>query len=182
MITPLLGDSSRRTRTRNGYSRDRFTIDYDSRTATCPQGQKSATWNETVQEGIEKIYITFPQRACWTCDAQPACTGSKVRRRGITVYPRELHELQQAARNAQGTKDWRADYQRRAGIEGTMNQAANTVGLRKARYRSLKKVELEHYTAATARNVIRLDAYLTDQPIDRGHTGQLLRLHANLTN
>ena len=63
-----------------------------------------------------------------------------------------------------------------------MNQAANTVGLRKARYRGLKKVELEHYVAATATNLIRLDAHFTDQPIDRGHTGRLLRLHTALTN
>jgi transposase len=182
MITPLLGDSSRQTKTGNGYSRDKFTIDYDTRSATCPQGQKSATWNHGVHDGIEKIYITFPQRACWTCDAQPECTTSKTRQRGLTVYPRELHEIQQAARTAQGTNTWRTDYRRRAGIEGTMNQAANTVGLRKARYRGLKKVELEHYMAATAINLIRLDAYLTDQPIDRGHTGRLLRLHAALTN
>lgn len=63
-----------------------------------------------------------------------------------------------------------------------MNQAANTVGLRKARYRGLRKIELEHYMAATAINLIRLDAHLTDQPIDHGHTGRLLRLHAALTN
>jgi hypothetical protein len=177
MINPLLGDSSHQTKTGNGYGREKFAIDYNTRTATCPQGQKSATWNHGVHDGIEKIYITFPQRACWTCDAQPECTTSKARQRGLTIYPRELHEIQQAQR----TKDWRADYQRRAGIEGTMNQAA-TVGLRKARYRSLKKVELEHYIATTAINLIRLDAYLTDQPIDRGHTGRLLRLHAALTN
>src|SRR5436305_5717023 len=172
MITPLLGDSHRQSKTANGYSRDDFTIDYDTRTATCPQGQKSATWNQRVQDGIEKIYITFPQRACWTCDAQPECTTSKVRRRGLTVYPRELHEIQQAARSAQGSKGWRADYQRRAGIEGTMNQAANTIGLRKARYRGLKKVELEHYLGATAINITRLDAYLTHQPLDRPHSSQ----------
>jgi Transposase DDE domain len=132
MVAPMLGDSSRQTKAGNGYSRDQFTIDYDTRTATCPQGQKSATWNHGVYGGIEKNYITFPQRACWTCDAQPACTTSKARQRGLTIYPRELHEIQQAQRTAQGTKTWRADYQRRAGIEGTMNQAANTVGLRKA--------------------------------------------------
>ncbi len=63
-----------------------------------------------------------------------------------------------------------------------MNQAANTVGLRKARYRGIKKVELEHYMAATAMNVIRLDAYLAAQPIDRGHASRLLRLHTTLTN
>jgi hypothetical protein len=46
----------------------------------------------------------------------------------------------------------------------------------------VKKIELEHYMAATAINLIRLDAYPTDQPIDRGHTGRLLRLHTALTN
>jgi transposase len=182
MVTPLLGDSSRQAKTGNGYSHDDFIIDYDTRTATCPQGQTSAHWNPQVRDGVEKIHIAFPQRACWTCDAQPACTSSKVRQRRITVYPREIHQLQQAAHSAQDSKSWRADYQRRAGIEGTMNQAANTVGLRKARYRGIKKVELEHYIAATAINLIRLDAYLTDQPIDRRHTGRLLRLHAALTN
>jgi hypothetical protein len=139
MVTPLLGDSCRQTKTANGYSRDDFTIDFDACTATCPQGHKSATWNQRVQDGVEKIYITFPQRACQACDAQLQCTSSKVRRRGLTVYPRELHEIQQAARSAQGTKQWRTDYQRRAGIEGTMNQAANTIGLRKARYRGKRK-------------------------------------------
>ena len=137
MVTPLLGDSCRQAKTGNGYGRDDFTIDFDARTATYPQGHKSATCNQRLQDGIEKIYITFPQRACWTCDAQPQCTSSKVRRRGLTVYPRELHQIQQAARSAQGTKHWQTGYQRRAGIEGTMNQAANTIGLRKARYRGI---------------------------------------------
>jgi hypothetical protein len=36
--------------------------------------------------------------------------------------------------------------------------------------------------AAAAMNVIRLDAYLTDQPIDRGHTSRLHRLHTTSTN
>jgi len=182
MITPLLGDSSRQARTANGYSRDKFVIDYGTRTAICPQGQTSAHWNPQVRDGIEKIHIAFPQRACWTCDAQPACTSSKARQRRITVYPREIHELQQATRAAQNATDWRRLYQRRAGIEGTMNQAANSIGLRKTRYRGRKKVELEHYLGATAINITRLDAYFTHRPLDRIHTSRLIRLHAALTN
>jgi hypothetical protein len=42
-----------------------------------------------------------------------------------------------------------------------MNQAANTVGLCKARYRAHRKVALEHYIGATAINITRLDAYFT---------------------
>jgi transposase len=161
MVTPLLGDSSRQAKTGNGYGRDDFVIDYDTRTATCPKGQTSAHWNPRVHDEVEKIYIAFPQRACQACDAQPACTNSKIRRRGITVYPREIHELQQATRAAQASKDWRRLYQRRAGIEGTMNQAANSIGLCKARYRGRRKVELEHHLGATAINITRLDAYFS---------------------
>jgi hypothetical protein len=31
-------------------------------------------------------------------------------------------------------------------------------------------------------NMISLDAYLTDRPVNHGNTGRLLRLHANLVN
>jgi hypothetical protein len=71
MITPLLGDGSRHARTGNGPGRDEFVIDYDTRIGTCPQGQTSAHRNPQVRNGIEKIRISFPQRACWTCDALP---------------------------------------------------------------------------------------------------------------
>jgi transposase len=60
MITPLLGDSSHQARTRNGYSRRDFTIDYETRTTTCPQGQSSAHWNPQVHEGVEKIFRRLP--------------------------------------------------------------------------------------------------------------------------
>jgi len=63
-----------------------------------------------------------------------------------------------------------------------MNQAANSIGLRKARYRGQKKVELEHYLGATAINISRLDAYLTHRPLDRINTSRLIRLHAATTN
>ncbi|WP_414641879.1 transposase [Actinocrinis sp.] len=73
-------------------------------------------------------------------------------------------------------------YQRRAGIEGTTNQVANSIGLRKARYRGRKKVQLEYYLGATAINITRLDAYFTHQPLDRTHSSRLIRLHAATTN
>jgi hypothetical protein len=59
-----------------------------------------------------------------------------------------------------------------------MNQAADGTGLRKARYRDQRKVELEHYLGATAINITRLDAYFTHQPLDRTHSSRLIRLHA----
>jgi transposase len=182
MITPLLGDNSAQARAGHGYARDDFAFDHDTRTTTCPQGQTSSTWNDCVQKGKAVIVASFIRATCHPCPARDLCTTSARGTRQLTVPPREIYQIQQANRTAQHDTTWQHDYKRRAGIEGTMNQAANTIGLRKARYRGLKKVELEHRIAATAINLTRLDAYFTDQPLNRGHTSRLLRLQANLTN
>ncbi len=55
-------------------------------------------------------------------------------------------------------------YKARAGVVGTMAQAAHVTGIRRARYLGLDKTRLEHLAAATAINVIRLDAWYTGQP------------------
>lgn len=182
MITPLLADTSAQARAGQGYARADFVFDYDTRTTTCPQGQTSSTWTDCVQRGTPKIVATFLKDTCGPCPVKSLCTSSKRGSRQLTVPPREVHDLQLANRAAQNTKDWQRDYKRRAGIEGTMNQAANTAGLRKARYRGLKKLELEHALAATAINLTRLDAYFTGQQLDHGHTSRLTRLQAAATN
>lgn len=69
----------------------------------------------------------------------------------------------------------------RAGVEGTINQAPDITGIRRARYRGLPKVRLQHTFSATALNIIRLDAYWTDKPLRRTRTSRLERLAYRLT-
>lgn len=57
-----------------------------------------------------------------------------------------------------------------AGIEGAMNQSANSVGLRETRYREQEEFEFEHHLGAAAINTTRPhDAYLAYRPLDRIH-------------
>ena len=53
-------------------------------------------------------------------------------------------------------------YRKRAGVEGTMAQGAQAFGARRARYRSLRKVQLEHVAIAAAISLQRLDAWWTE--------------------
>ncbi|MBS2966692.1 transposase [Actinocrinis puniceicyclus] len=185
MLTPLLADTSPQARAGQGYARDDFAFDYGARTTTCPQGRISSTWTDCVQYGTPKIVATFPKDTCGPCPVRSLCTTSKRGSRQLTVPPREIHEIheiQLANRAAQTSKDRQRDYKRRAGVEGTMDQAANGVGLRKARYRRIKKVQLEHAFAAAAINLTRLDAYFTGHTLDRGHTSRLTRLEASQVN
>jgi Transposase DDE domain len=83
--------------------------------------------------------LAFVAGDCGPCPARGLCTTGK--RRQLTLMPRALAEAQAAARAAEATIPFRADYPRRAGVEGTMHQAASH-GARRARYRGLPKTLL----------------------------------------
>ena len=113
-----------------------FAVDYDTKTATCPQGKTSVSWTPCTQRGKDAIVATFSASDCGSCPARNQCTTGK--RRQLTLLPRDLAEAQAAARSAETTIPFQADYARRAGVEGTMHQAASH-GARRARYRGLPK-------------------------------------------
>ena len=118
-------------------------------------------WNPVTQRGTDAIVIKFAAATCRGCPVRDQCTRSTSTTLGrqLTVPPREVHDAQLAARAAQDTPDWQADYARRAGVEGTIRQAVAVTGMRRARYRGLPKTTLEHVYSAVALNLIRLDAY-----------------------
>ena len=180
LVTPLLANPSRQAREKNGYDRSAFAIDYQARTVTCPQGQSSRHWNETVPRGRPSVTVQFAAADCRPCPARALCTTARRGGRILTFPPRDLYDLQAAARAAQDTAEWQHDYNRRAGIEATISQAAAVTGTRRTRYRSLPKTRLQHICQATALNLCRLDAYWNDTPVDRTRTSHLARLDLSL--
>jgi len=179
LVTPLLADTSAQAKAAAGYARADFVFDFDARVATCPQGQVSSTWNDCVQEGTAKIVVTFPGPVCTACPVRSLCTTRKKGGRQLTVPPREVHEAQCAARAEQATKDWQQRYARRAGVEGTIDQAVD-LGIRRARYRGIDKVRLQHVLTACAINLNRLEAYWNGDMLDRTRTSHLSRLKLDL--
>ena len=179
LIGPLLADKSAQARAGTGYARADFTVDYDAKTVTCPQGKTSSSWTLCTQRGQAAAVATFSPADCGPCPARPQCTTSSRNRRQITILPRDLAEAQAAARAAEKTIPFQADYARRAGVEGTMHQAASH-GARRARYRGLPKTRLDHLYMACALNLLRLEAFWTGTPLDRQRTSHLARLELSL--
>jgi hypothetical protein len=176
LLGPLLADTSAQARS-GGCTADMFTIDWDSRQATCPQGTASSKWAPLRQkDGKEAISVRFPA-ACRACPARDKCTTAKWSGRQLFLRPREIHEAV-AARAGQDTRQRKDRCNARAGVEGLMNQASHVTGIRRARYLGLDKTRLEHLAAATATaiNVIRLHAWYTGSPIDRTRTTHLQRI------
>ncbi len=179
LIGPLLADNSAQARAGNGYARADFTVDYDARQVTCPQGKTSVSWSPCTQNGKDAIVATFSPAGCGPCPARELCTRSRTKRRQLKIPPRDLAEAQAAARTAEKTRSFQADYARRAGVEGTMHQAASH-GARRARYRGLSKTRLDHVFMAVALNLLRLNAYWNGHPLDRRRTSHLARLELNI--
>jgi transposase len=175
LLTPLLPDPGWQAR-EGGLTAAAFTIDWDRQQVTCPQGTASTSWNPGTNKGMDVIAVAFPAKACRECPVRDKCTRSARDGRGLTLRPREVHEAVTAARAQQHTSHWQARYAARAGVEGLMRQATHVTGIRHARYNGLPKTALEHNIAAAALNLIRLDAWLTGNPPDHGHSSRLQQL------
>jgi hypothetical protein len=179
LVGPLLADTSPQARA-GGYTAEAFTIDWEHQQVTCPQGAGSIVWSPCRQRGTEAIVVRFAAATCQACPAKDLCTSSSRSGRQLSLRPREIHEAVASARAGQASQQWKARYNIRAGVEGTMRQATHVTGIRRARYLGLAKTRLEHHAAAAAINLIRLDAWWTGRPLDRTRTTHLQRLGMTL--
>ena len=183
MVTPLRPDTSPQARADTGYAKDAFRIDWKARQVRCPEGRTSSGWYPVRQHGHDAIVVDFARSDCRPCPAREQCTASRRGTRMLTLQPRELHQALTAARTEQKTDTWQAKYALRAGIEGTINQALDVTGIRRARYRGLPKVRLQHAFSAAALNVIRLDAHWSTEgtPPALSRASRLTHLSYRLT-
>jgi hypothetical protein len=175
LLAPLAVPSSPQARA-GGYTADMFAIDWDAQQVTCPQGTASRPWSAARPGGRDGFTVAFPAAACRACPARGKCTTSARQGRQLFLRPRHIHEAVTALRASQTAQEWKDRYAIRAGVEGTIRQATAVTGIRTARYRGLPKTSLEHAAAATAINLIRLDAWHTSKPLDRTRTTCLQRL------
>jgi Transposase DDE domain len=176
LVTPALLDQSPQAKAGAGFDKSAFVIDWAARQARCPLGQTSSSWSPAVQHGTKAIVVTFGATTCGPCPARAQCTTSRRGRRQLTLQPRELHEALARARAGQTTTCWRDKYAIRAGAESTIHQAIATCGIRRARYRGLPKIRLQHAFSAVAINLTRLHTWWNSPPLDHARTSHLTRL------
>jgi transposase len=165
VIGPPFGSYSHQRLTGQGYDLRAFTIDWAAEQARCPQGQTSVKWTPGRDvSGDPVIRIRFDRATCRACPARQMCTSAKNAPRQLTVRPQVHHEAIQTARQRQETTEFKTQYARRAGIEGTHAQGIRRCGLRQARYIGLAKTHLQHLATAAALNFVRLGEWLAGTP------------------
>lgn len=156
MVSPMLPDTRWQAQQPDGYGLDRFAIDFDSQTVTCPQGHVNKVWSVGKRREQTVIRVQFDQHNCLSCPDRVCCTTAQTRGRSLQFYPQPIHQALQQARQREQTADFRKTYAARAGIEGTIAQAVRTDCLRQARYIGLAKTHLQQILTAVAVNCARL--------------------------
>lgn len=177
LVGPVLPDSSWQTRADQGYSSICFVIDWETQTATCPEGKVSVAWQDTRDKHQQKRFsIQFANKACLACSQREKCTKSTSSPRTITIYPQPIYEVLQSARQRQKTDEFKERYKKRAGVEGTISVGTRTFGLRRSRYIGLAKTHLQNVATATAINLTRLGAWFDGVPKGQTRQSQFMAL------
>ena len=158
-----------------------FTIDWDAQQVNCPQGAISSAWRTTMtSRGTPLVSVDFRKNDCGPCPQRKRCTASPTGPRKLSFRPRDEHEILERARVEQDTDTWRRRYAVRAGVEGTIHQAVAVTSIRRSRYIGTRKTHLANVFAATALNLIRLDAWRFDARHAPTRTSHLSRLSLSL--
>jgi len=142
-----------------GFRQADFQIDEVAQQATCPDGQKSATWSARAHPAGEPptIQIRFESKTCQQCQFWGVCTHS-LQGRSLTLHP--YRAALQARRAEAKTEAFRERLHLRAGIEATISELTRGHQMRRARYRGRAKLRLQAYFTATAVNLKRVLRWL----------------------
>lgn len=166
MICPMRPDNSWQARTEGAYDISCFSIDWEKCQVTCPEGKTNEYWKEGERGNRPKILVQFHPEDCQSCPSRRKCTrskgvGGRTGSRELTFSPQKEYEKLQGRRQFQKTKAFKERYVMRAGIEGTISQAAYTLGVRRCRYRGIQKAHLQHILTACAINLTRAVDWLS---------------------
>ncbi len=149
-------DTNWQARQNRGYATADFDIDWVNHTVRCPQGHQSTYWRAHHDRTGAHVDVRWSWRTCKVCPVLRDCSQKQQGSRTLKLRAEAEYHALQAARQCQMTEAFRAQYQQRAGIEGTLSQCIRRSGLRHTRYIGLQKTHLQQVCTATARNVVRI--------------------------
>ena len=96
--------------------------------------------------------------------------------RTLLLRSRAHHEALQWTRTQLSTEEGRKEYQKRAGVEGSLSQGVRRSGMRQTRYCGKAKTHLQHVAIAAGLNVIRAVDHLNAQPLAKTRVSRFAQL------
>ncbi len=120
LIGPAPEDSQWQARAGKGFALTDFQINWDNLVVCCPQGKLSGTWTPRFNRYQQPvIHVAFQKADCQNCPSQSDCTKAKTGYRTLTLRSEQFHKTLVQARARQKTKEFKKQYGKRAGVQGT---------------------------------------------------------------
>jgi transposase len=181
LVGPINEEQSWQAQAGAGFGAAEFRIDWEAQQAMCPQGTPSVSWKlYKDSHKHDVVCMRWARTDYQDCPVRSKCVKT-TRPRAIMIRLQEEHEALQAARARQHTEEFKKDYKRRAGSEGTINQGVQMGALRRTRYVGLAKTRLLHLLIGAALNVVRVAAWLAERPRSRTRVSPFAALAAGIT-
>lgn len=148
---------------KTGYDAMAFRIDWEKRTVTCPEGHTSNPWTMRDHRRDHKLTrVKFKRVECEPCPVHDLCT--KHPRRTLSFHEEDVYKMVQQRKIDQHTDEWKKNYGKRSGIEGTISQGVFALGARRSRYRGMEKTELQFILTSAAINLTRILNWQNEKP------------------
>jgi transposase len=104
LVGPVTVDPSWQAKAGQGYDATQFTIDWQARQVTCPQGKTSRKWKLAHDRRYRAVMRVECGRAeCLACPCRSLCTTAASNPRQLTLRPYAQYQAIQAARERQTT-------------------------------------------------------------------------------
>ena len=150
----IIGPAQRGMAKENRFGVEAFDVRVEERQATCPAGKVSTQCSRLEEQTTGKVHYRFEWSThCRDCPLKDKCVGPGQKHRTLLVG--QHHSYLQERRREQKTEEFQKKSQRRNAIEGTQSELVRAHGLRQARYRGLKKAQLQNYLIGAACNAKR---------------------------
>jgi len=139
------------------FGSDAFAVDLPNRQAICPAGKFNTECSRITEAKIQLTYYFFAwaKADCAACPLKAQCLSKRKCHSFRTLQVGEKHMISQERRNLCKTTEYQLRMHRRSGIEGTHSELTRGYGIRRSRYRGLKKTDIQMQFTAAACNLRR---------------------------
>jgi transposase len=179
LFGPTRGNSSWQSR-EGGFDASQFQVDWGNRKVVCPAGKRSVDWVECQTKEPQPrqiVKVKFRRHDCLSCENRTKCVRSKVGGpRQVLLQAKVFHQALEHTRELFASADGKREYQKRAGIEGTISQGVRRGTRRRSRYIGMQKTHLQGIATAAGINILRAVNFLWQEPIARTRTSRFARL------